>query len=643
MSVRKSIPLVFVAGCGVLIAAGIASAQTPLPLPPEIEAAKDVPFPGTIRLAVDTTDVTRHIFRVKETIPVQSGALTLLYPKWHPGTHSPTGRIDELAGLMIQAGGRRVEWVRDTVDVYAFHLNVPAGATSLDVEFQFLSAGDGNEGRIVTTPEMLNLQWSNVVLYPAGHFVRQITFEPSLTLPDGWQFATALDAASTNGSSATFRPVSLETLVDSPVFAGRYVKRVELDASASAPVRLNVFADRADLLEAKPDQLDAHRALVTQAYRLFNSRHYDRYDFLLGLTDRIGVIGLEHYRSSENVTPPTYFTEWDKNADTRQLLPHEYAHSWNGKFRRPADLWTANYNLPMRDSLLWVYEGQTQYWGQVLAARAGLWSKEQALDALADVAAVYGHRAGREWKSLQDTTNDPITAGRRPMPWRSWQRGEDYYSEGQLVWLDADTLIRERSGGEKSLDDFASAFFGVDNGKWTSSEPYTFDDVVRTLNAVQPHDWANFLRTRLESHDSEPPLDGIARGGYRVVYIDTPSDFVKKREARRKLTDLTFSLGFVVGRENKLVDVQWGGPAYAAGLTVGTQIIAVDSVAYDSDRLRDIVKAAKTSNAAIELLVKNGDRYSTVRIEYHDGLRYPHLERDASVPARLDQILEPRK
>ena len=643
MSGRRLMPVVFIAGCAALIAAGITPAQTPLPLPPEIAAPKDVPFPGTIRVAVDATDVTRHIFRVKETVPVQSGSLTLLYPKWLPGTHSPTGRIDALAGLTIRANGRRVGWVRDAVDVYAFHINVPADATSLDLEFQFLSAGDGNEGRVVTTPEMLNLQWSSVILYPASHFVRQITFEPTLTLPDGWQFATALEAASTSGSSPTFRPVSLETLVDSPVFAGRHVKRVELDASGSVPVRLNVFADRPDLLEAKPDYLDAHRALVTQAYRLFKSYHYDHYDFLLALTDRMGGIGLEHHRSSENVTPPTYFTEWDKNADTRALLPHEYAHSWNGKFRRPADLWTANYNVPMRDSLLWLYEGQTQYWGNVLAARAGLWSKEQALDALADVAAVYGHRAGREWKSLQDTTNDPIIAGRRPIPWRSWQRSEDYYSEGELVWLDVDTLIRERSGEQKSLDDFASVFFSVDNAKWMSSEPYTFDDVVNTLNALQPYDWANFLRTRLESHDSEAPLDGIARGGYRLVYSDTPSDYFKKREARRKLTDFTFSLGYVVGRENKLTDVQWGGPAYAAGLTVGTQIIAVDGLAYDGDRLRDVVKAAKTSHAPIELLVKNGDRYSTVRIDYHDGLRYPHLERDASAPARLDQILDPRK
>src|SRR5499427_4191869 len=540
MRCRNSVISILVAG-GAMFTASIAAAQTPLPLPPEIVVPQDVPFPGTIRLAVDVTDVTRHIFRVRETIPVPSGPLTLLYPKWLPGTHSPTGRIDALAGLIIQAHGQRVKWVRDTVDVYAFHVDVPAGVTNLDLEFQFLSAGDGNEGRIVTTREMLNLQWGSVVLYPAGYFARQITIEPSIALPEGWQFATALEAASASGPSAAFNPVSLEALVDSPVFAGRYIKRVELDASASAPVRLNVFADRPDLLEAKPDQLDAHRALVTQAYRLFNSHHYDRYDFLLDLTDRMGGIGLEHHRSSENVEPPTYFTEWYKNADTRTLLPHEYTHSWNGKFRRPADLWTANYNVPMRDSLLWVYEGQTQYWGHVLAARAGLLTKEQARDALAETAAIYGQRPGREWKSLQDTTNDPIVTPRRDLPWRTWQRSEDYYSEGQLLWLAVDTLIRELSAGQKSLDDFARVFFGIDSGKWESSYTYEFDDVVQTLKTVQPYNWKEFLRDRLESRTYEP-LDGISRGGYELSYSNTPTDYTKRRESRGKLTDLTFSL-----------------------------------------------------------------------------------------------------
>src|SRR5215471_13670730 len=644
MNRRASLLSSFLAACAALMGGAIALAENlpqPLPLPAAVAAPQDVPFAGTIRLRVDATDVARHIFRVNETIPVERGPLTLLYPKWLPGTHAPGGRIDALAGLIIAANGQRVPWVRDAVDIYAFHLDVPAGATQLDLEFQFLSAVDTSEGRIVVTPEMLNVQWNSVIIYPAGHFVRQITFEPSLKLPDGWQFATALEPSSTIGPVTIFKPVSLETLVDSPVFAGRYAKRVELDASASVPVRLNIFADRPDLLEAKPEHIEAHRALVAQAYRLFNSHHYGHYEFLLALTDRMGGIGLEHHQSSENGTVPTFFTEWDKNPDTRTLVPHEFAHSWNGKFRRPADLWTANYNVPMRDSLLWVYEGQTQYWGHVLAARAGLWTKEQALDILAEVAAVYAHRIGRAWKSLQDTTNDPIIAGRRAIPWRSWQRSEDYYSEGELVWLDADTLIRERSGGEKSLDDFAGAFFGINNGDW-ESVTYTFDDVVNTLNAVYPYDWADFLHTRLENHRSEAPLDGIARGGYKLVYSDTPSDTFKKTEARRRFTDLTFSLGLVVGRESKLTDVLWDGPAYAAGLTVGTQIVAVNGVTYDSDRLKETVKGAKTDSAPIELLVKNGDRYTTMRIDFHGGLRYPHLERDPGVPPRLDQILAPR-
>jgi len=628
------------AGWAVLATAVAASAQMPGP-PPAIAEPEDRPYPGVIRLAVDATDVTRHIFRVRENIPVASGPLTLLYPKWVPGTHAPTGRIDNLAGLVIRADGQRVEWTRDPVDSYAFRLTVPAGAASLDVEFQFLSATDENQGRIVTSPALLNLQWHSVVLYPAGHFARQITVEPSVRLPDNWQFATALEIAATAGDTTAFKPVPLDTLVDSPMFAGRYAKRVDLDASGPAPVRLNVFADRADLLEAKPEQLDAHRALVTQAYRLFNSHHYDHYDFLLALSDRLGFIGLEHHRSSENGTAPTYFTEWDKNPDTRELLPHEFAHSWNGKFRRPADLWTPNFNVPMRDSLLWVYEGQTQYWGYVLTARSGLVTKEQALDQLAYTAAIFQHRVGREWRSLQDTTNAPIVALRGPIPWRSWQRGEDYYQEGELIWIDADTLIRERSNGQKSLDDFARAFFGVDDGQWTA-KTYTFDDVVAALNAIEPHDWAAFLRARLDSHDGAP-LDGLARGGYVLTYSDTASDYFKKLEARRKIADFTFSLGFIVGRENKLAEVLWGGRAQAAGLTVGTQLIAVNGEAYDKERLMAMIKAAGTDNAPLEFIVKNGNRYSTIRIDYHDGLRYPHLTRDANTPARLDDILAPRQ
>jgi predicted metalloprotease with PDZ domain len=425
------------------------------------------------------------------------------------------------------------------------------------------------------------------------------------------------------------------------MIAGRYLKRFDLDPNGNVPVHLDVVADRPELLDAKPEQIEAHRALVRQAYKLFGSHHYDHYDFLFSLSDHMGGIGLEHHQSSEDGTVPDFFTAWDRNPDTRNLLPHEFTHSWNGKFRRPADLWTPNFNVPMRDSLLWVYEGQTQYWGYVLETRAGLLTKQQMLDTLAITAAVYDHRIGREWRNLQDTTNDPIEAMRRPMPWLSWERNEDYYSEGELLWLDADTLIREQSHGQKSLDDFARAFFGVNDGSYVPVT-YTFDDLVDALNRVQPHDWARFLRDRLNGHGPGAPLDGIKRGGYKLVYTDTPTDYFKAAETRRKITDLTYSLGFVVAGDSRLTDVAWEGLAYKSGLTLGSQIVAIDGTSFDPDRLKDAVRNAKTSGAAIELLVKNEDRYRTFRLDYHEGLRYPRLERDPSVPARLDDIFAPR-
>ena len=622
-----------------------AAAQTngpsPFPMPAPIPAPQDKPYPGTIKLSVDATDLQRAIFRVHETIPVSgSEPFTLLYPKWLPGNHGPSGPIDKLAGLVIHAGGARLAWKRDVVDVYAFHVNVPNGTTSLDVEFQFLSPVANNEGRIVMTPEMMDLQWNAVALYPAGYYSRQITFEPSVKLPSGWQYGTALETASSDNGATTFKPVPFNTLVDSPMFAGRYFERVDLDPGAKVPVHMDIVADRPDELVVAPAQLQAHRNLVQQAYKLFGSHHYDHYDFLLGLSDVMSGIGLEHHRSSEDGTGGKYFKDWNNTTASRDLLSHEYTHSWNGKFRRPADLWTPNFNVPMRDSLLWVYEGQTQFWGQVLAPRAGLWTKQQGLDAFANDAATYQYRVGREWRPLQDTTNDPITAMRRPIPWRSWQRSEDYYTEGLLVWLDADTLIRQKTSGKKSMDDFARAFFGVNDGSYVTLT-YTFGDVVRTLNSVLPYDWANFLIARLDGN-GPAPLDGVTRGGYKLVYTDKPSDFTKSSEHTRKSTDLLFSLGVIIDHSGALTEVMWNGPAYNAGATVGAQIVAVNGVAYDGDLLKDAITDAKGNANPIVLLLKRGDRYETVSVNYHDGLKYPHLERLPNTPDLLGALLSPR-
>ncbi|MEA2754725.1 MAG: hypothetical protein QOJ54_1014, partial [Aliidongia sp.] len=469
----------------------------PAPPAPAIAPPVDTPYSGTIRVAVDTTDLPHGIFAVHETIPVAAGPLTLLYPKWLPGTHSPSGPIDKFAGLVITAGGKRIEWQRDPVDVYAFHVDVPAGVTALDADFQFLSAVSTREGRVMMTPDMLSLQWIDLVLYPAGYFTRQIQVAASVTLPADFKFATALDTVSTKGAVTEFKPTPFETLADSPMIAGRNFRSFDLDPGGPARVTLDVIADRPEQLDATPAEIDAHKALVQQAYKLFGAHHYDHYDFLLSLSDKMGGNGLEHHQSSEDGTTPKYFTDWGKTAAGRDLLSHEFAHSWDGKFRRPADLWTPNFNVPMRDSLLWVYEGQTQYWGVVLAARSGLWTKQQGLDAIAATAATYDHRVGRSWRALEDTTNDPIIAQRRPLSWLSWQRSEDYYSESQLVWFDVDTQIRELSGGKQSLDDFAKAFYGIENGSFVPAT-YNFDEVVKTLNSVQPYDWAGFLKQRLD-------------------------------------------------------------------------------------------------------------------------------------------------
>ncbi len=618
----------------------------PIPMTPPITAAQDVPYPGTIKLFVDATDTDRRIIRVKQSIPVdKAGPFTLLYPEWLPGNHAPRGPVDKVAGLVITAGGQRIDWTRDPVEVYAYHVNVPQGATSLEVEFQFVSPVSTDQGRIVVTNEMMNLQWNQLALYPAGWFTRQIPVELQLRLPDQWKFGVALDVAGAADGVTTFKPVSFETLVDSPMFAGRYYRQFDLDPGGRSPVKLNVVADREELLAATPEQIEKHRNLVKQADKLYGARQYDRYDFLLSLTDRMGGIGLEHHRSSENGVPPTYFTDWDKHAANRDLLPHEYTHSWNGKFRRGADLFTPDFSVPMRNSMLWVYEGQTQYWGYVLSARSGLLTKQETLEAIASTAATYEARVGRVWRTVLDTTNDPITIARKAEPWTSFQRGEDYYSEGQLVWLDADTLIREKTGGKKSLDDFAKVFLGAE-GKFDGSYTpltYDFDGVVEALNKVVAHDWAGFLKARIYDVAPKAPLDGLARGGYRLVYKETPTAYFKANEARRKNTDLTYSLGVVLSGDGKMTAVQWDGPAFKAGLTNAGQIIAVNGIAYDADRLKAAITEAKGGAKPIELLVKTAERYRTVQIPYSGGLRYPALERVEGTPARLDDILTPRK
>ncbi len=606
---------------------------------PQIPTPADTPFPGTISIEVDATDVARGVFQVREVIPVAGpGPLVLLYPEWLPGNHAPRGTIDKLAGLQIKAGERVLPWRRGPVNVYAFHVDVPAGAASIEVAFQHVSPTQTAQGRVVMAPAMLNLQWNTVTLYPAGHAARRIAFAPKVKLPEGWRYATALRASAADGATVSFGPVDLDTLVDSPMFAGRHFREIDLAPGAAVPFKLNIVADRADQLAATDAHIALHRNLVREAYRVYGPGRFDRYDFLQALSDTLGGIGLEHLRSSENANGAGYYIDWDTQMPGRALLAHELTHSWNGKYRRGADILTPNFDVPMQNSLLWVYEGQTQYYGNVLTARAGLWTQEEALGQLALVAATYDNRVGRAWRPLADTTNEPIISARRPAPWRSWQRPEDYYSEGALIWLDVDTLIRERTQGRRSLDDFTRAFFASETPALTA-KPYTFEDVVATLNAVTPYDWAVFLRARLDTAGGKAPLDGLTRGGWRLVYGEERTPFQKADEKRSKNASFFYSLGFVIGEGDKITEVLWDSPAFNEGLTVGTDIRAVNGAKYDADGLRRAITAGR-DGAPIVLIVSNGDRWRTVLFDYRAGLRYPRLERIPGAPNRLGDIFK---
>ena len=620
--------------------------QTSLPPAPSakvapIPAARDIPYPGTMQVTVDATDVARGIFKIRQRIPVSgAGDLVLLYPEWIPGGHSPRGDIRKIAGIRFSANGRPLEWVRESLDVHAFHVAVPEGVRIVDAEFQYLTSTAPNQGRIVATPDMASIQWIATTLYPAGYYIRQIPVQASVVVPNGWAVATALRPSGKQaGSRIAFEPVNFEVLADSPLIAGAHYRRIPL----TDRVNLEVIADTPDELATTREQIDAHKRLVDQAVKLFGSQHYDHYDFLLTISDQLGGIGLEHHRSSENGVQPGYFTDWDNAGSSRNLLPHELVHSWNGKYRRGADLWTPDFRTPMQNSLLWVYEGQTQFWGYVLGARSGMLSKEDTLGALASIAAVYGYGTpGRAWRPLLDTTNEPIIARRAPQPWRSWQRSEDYYSEGELIWIDVDRIIRQQSGGKRSMDDFARAFFGMNDRDW-GELTYTFDDIVRTLNAVQPYDWAGYLDRRVNDVTANPPLEGITMGGYSLVFSDKPTNWTTVAETRAKHTDLSYSGGFVVGNDGRITAVIWDSPAFNAGLTVGAELVAVNGRAFNPDALKAAIAAARDSSQPAKLLIKSGELYRTVDLAWYGGLRYPRLVKIVKGQGTLDALLEPRR
>ncbi|MEC3951079.1 M61 family metallopeptidase [Sphingobium sp. HWE2-09] len=616
--------------------AAIRSKPTALPVNDATPAPKDIPYPGgAIRLEVDATDTVQRIFRVKETIPVAAaGALTLMMPAWLPGNHAPRGQIEKLTGLTFTANGQPVTWKRDPLNVYAFTIDVPQGVTEVVAQFQFLSATQPAQGRVVVTPKMLNIQWESVSLYPAGYYTRQIPIQATVTYPAGWQAATALRGTK-SGNAVAYETIDYEALQDSPVFAGTHFKAVDLGNN----VTLNLVADDADELDYKPEQMAKHKKLVAEAGALFGTYHFNHYDFLLAITDEMGGIGLEHHRSSENQVEPGYFKSWDKGEALldRNLLPHEFTHSWDGKFRRPDLLWTPDFNVPMQDNLLWVYEGQTQFWGYVLGARSGMFSKQETLDAYAQIAAKLDTAVGRQWRPMEDTTLDPVISARRPKGWVSWQRSEDYYNEGLMIWLEADAIIAKATRGKKGLDDFAKAFFGINPGDW-GQVVYNRGDVIKTLNDIAPYDWAGFFQKYVDSTTKETPKGGFILGGYKLVYGEEPGAITKAAEGASKAVDQSFGIGAIVKNDGEVSGVVWDSAAFKAGLVTGAKILAVNGDEFSGDAWKAAIKA----KTPIQIILKQDKYYRVLTLDYSGGLRYPRLEKTGEGEGSLDKLLKAR-
>ena len=609
-----------------------------------LAAGKAVTPPGPVALTVSLPHPSQQLFDVHEVMPVRPGPLTLLYPKWIPGDHAPDGPIDQMMGLQITAGGKRLAWHRDEVDMFAFHLTVPAGVDHIDVRFEFPATE-----RI--TPHLAGVEWNALALYYAGYPTRAQMFRPTLQIPAGWRYATALKTAGASGGRVIFEPVPLNTLVDSPVIAGEYFREIDVTPPGSAVHRyLDLVGDGAAAIDISASQLAGYRQLVEQAQLLFHSHHYDDYHFLLTLSDYTSKGGLEHHRSSDDRarSGAKMFADADHFMLDASLLPHEYTHSWNGKFMRPAQLWQPDFERPEHGWGLWVYEGLTVYLGDMLTARSGLWSAATWRDVVAYRAAAMAHRTGREWRPLIDTTVAAQLLYGSTEHWSNWRRQTDFYREGQLLWFAVDMKIRTLSQDRHSIDDFARSFFGRDDGSFVT-RTYTFDDVVKALNAVQPYDWAGFLHNWLQGVGSQVPLlSGIEASGWRLVYTDEPSRYQKtlenvgEGELEGKGVNEMYSVGMFLENAGKVVDVLWGGPAFKAGLAPGMQLVSLDGQPYSTQALRAAIVRAQKSGQPLRIQAQIDGVVELYTVGYDGGPKYPHLVRDPAKTDYLRQILAPK-
>jgi predicted metalloprotease with PDZ domain len=605
-------------------------------------ASRAATAPPHINIALDATDAPRKILHAQLTIPATAGTMTLYCPKWIPGEHAPSGPAIDVTGLKFTANGQFLKWRRDLADNWAIHVEVPAGAQEVHASLDYLEPGESDQSLFSAgssaTQKMLVISWNQVLLYPKGWTGDQITYSASLRLPAGWKFGTPLPVTSRSGDEIHFESVSLFTLVDSPIISGEYLKVVPLNQGQNPPVEMDIAADSTTALDAPQQVWDEYSNLVKQATTLFGATHYRDYHFLFSLSDHVAHFGLEHHEANDSRSEERTLIDPQLRSLHAGLLPHEYVHSWNGKYRRPADLTTSDYEQTMQDDLLWVYEGLTEYLGDVLTARSGLWTPQEYRDALAGSAAMLDHRPGRTWRNLQDTADSAALLYYTPKEWDSWRRSVDYYDEGELDWLWADSIIRQQTGGRKSIDDFCKLFHGA-----PSTPPivktYTFDDVVNALNQIAPYDWRGFWNERLTNHGPGAPLGGIEGTGWKIVYDENRSPMTRAWEDDHRTLNAAFSVGLIIKENGEIEDTIEGMDAAHAGIGPGMKILAVNGRRFTPQLFRDALHEGKNASQPLQLLIENTDYFRTFVLDYHGGEKYPHLVREESKPDMMTEII----
>jgi predicted metalloprotease with PDZ domain len=609
---------------------------------PSVILAKAQSQKSPIQITANLADAPRRLYHAEVDLPVTAGPVTLITPQWIPGNHRPTGPADSITGVVFTANGQPIAWRRDDVDLYEFHLTIPKGVTTLHAHLDCIVTAR-------VTRKMAVLEWEKLLLYPANTPVRDIPIQPSLIVPSGWGIGTALTPIGSGaypvpaaGSTTRFAATNVEQLQDSPIITGQYFHEFPLAPDISPKHFIDVVSDEPEDSNLRPEALGEIANLVREADALYRSHHYNQYHFLLTLSDVAGGEGLEHGQSSDNGVREKTFSDQAHQLSESDLLAHEYTHSWNGKYRRPVGLYQPDFATPQQGALLWVYEGMTQYLGNVLAARSGLKSQAQYRDILATSAANLDYKPGRDWRSTEDTAVAASILRGGNASWANWKRGQDYYQEGELLWLDADTLIRKMTNGQKSLDDFERIFVGQGGNTGPLIITYTFDELVRDLNEVVPYDWATFLHDRVDKINPHADLAGIEQGGYKLVYTDKPNDSERTISGNSGPdpvgVNTWYSIGLRVNARGDINDVRWNSPGDKASLAPGQKILAINGQVFSNDRLRGAIRDAKGNTEPIQLIVQSDTYVSTAEIDYHDGERYPALERVAGTPAYMDDI-----